>query len=107
MKSLLASLRGSDASRARVLARRVTRPKFALGQVVKDPYDELGVIDAIYADLEAAEDAGVVNDRHEWLRVQEIRPKTKPTEPWYSVILGEGNILCGERDLRRVAAKRG
>jgi hypothetical protein len=67
--------------------------------VVRERHGELGAIDAIYADLQAAEDAGVVSDQAAWLKVQEIRPKTRPTEPWYSVILASGNVLCGERDL--------
>jgi hypothetical protein len=106
MKSLLSGLRGPDLARARALAGRVTRARFALGQVVREPHGELGAIDAIYADLLAAEEAGVIDDGAAWLRMQEIRPRTGRRDPWYSVVLANGNALCGERDLRGVRASR-
>ncbi len=58
---------GSDASRARKLAARPRKPKFALGEVVIDPHGDIGAIDAIYADLLAVEEAGVIDDVKDWL----------------------------------------
>lgn len=90
------TFKGSDAARARALARKIKRPKFALGQVVID----LAAIDAIYADLQAAEDAGVIDDAKAWLRVQQKRPRTKANEVWYSLVFGHGAGLGGQRDLK-------
>ncbi len=98
-KSDLASLKGTDAKRARALAASVKKPKFALGQLVRDPHGEIGAIDAAYADLAAAEDAGVIDDAKDFLSAQEIRPKTPRTGVWYSLVLGHGSVLCGELDL--------
>lgn len=94
------TFKGLDASRARALAKKPKRPKFALGQVVIDPYGDIAAIDAIYADLQAAEDAGVIDDVKAWLREQDKRPRTKPNEVWYSVVFGHGAGLGGERDLK-------
>jgi hypothetical protein len=106
MKALLAGLRGGNMARVRALAGRRAKPRFALGQIVREPFGDIGAIDAIYADLEAAEDLGIVGNRKEWLRAQERRPVTKATETWYSVVLSEGACLVGEHDLRRVDAPR-
>lgn len=94
------TFKGSDASRARALARKPKRPKFALGQVVIDPYGDIAAIDAIYADLQAAEDAGVIDDAREWVRAQDKRPRTPASGIWYSLVFGHGAGLGGERDLK-------
>ena len=94
-------LTGSDAPRARALAKRPRAPKFKLGELVIDPYDDLGAIEAIYADMQAVEDAGLVNNVDDWLRRQEKKPKTKKSGIWYAVALGEGQGVFGELDLRR------
>jgi len=91
----------SDAARVRALAKNVRKPKFALGQPVVDPHDERGAVDAIYADLQSAEDAGVVDDAASFLKAQEKRPKSKKTDLWYSVVCETGGqVLVGEADLR-------
>lgn len=91
----------SDAARVRALAKNVRKPRFALGQLVVDPHGERGAIDAIYADLLAAEDAGVIDDAASFLKEQEKKPKSKKTDLWYSVICETGgNVLVGEADLR-------
>ena len=101
---LLREVRGPDASRVRELMTRSPKPLFCFGELVRDAHGEIGAIDAIYADLEAALDAGVIDD--DWLDEQQIRPRTKPSETWYSVVLGNGAVLCGERDLTRASAAR-
>src|SRR5690349_13690187 len=96
--------KGPNAARAKALAAKKRKPKFALGQVVQDPWGEIGAIDAIYADLSSAEDAGVIDDAKKWLAGLEKRPKTAATGVWYSVVQGEGAGLFGELDLRGVRA---
>src|SRR5688500_16945438 len=91
--------KGSNATRARALARSPRRPRFALGALVKDRYGEVGAISAAYADLEAAADGGAIDDPADWLKVQEQRPKTSRKGIWYTVVLGDGEVLCGEDDL--------
>lgn len=93
------SFKGTDAARARALARKIKRPKFGLGQVVIDVHGDVAAIDAIYADLRAAEDAGVIDSA--WLRTQQKRPRTPKTGIWYSLVFGHGAGLAGELDLRR------
>src|SRR5436190_14227302 len=95
------TFKGSDAGRARALARKPRRPKFALGQVVVDSYGDVAAIDAIYADIQAAEDAGVITDAREWLAAQEKRPRTPRSGIWYSLVFGHGTGLAGELDLVR------
>ena len=60
--------------------------------------DDVGVVDAIYADLQAAIDGQCVRD--DWYAALEIKPKSSPTDDlWYSIILPDGAILAGEKDL--------
>ncbi len=96
--------RGSDAARARALSRTPRRPKFGLGEVVIDAHGEIGAIDAIYADLQAVEDAGVIDDVGEWRRELESRPKTPARGIWYGLVYGHGAGIAGELDLRRAPA---
>ena len=98
------TFRGSDAGRARSLARRPRKPKFALGDVVIDVYGDIAAIDAVYADMQAVEDAGVIDDANRWLAAQEKRPKTPKSGIWYSLVFGHGAGVAGERDLRRAPA---
>jgi hypothetical protein len=95
---------GSDAARARTLARKPRKPKFALGDVVVDVYGDIAAIDAIYADLQAVEDAGVLNNAAEWLATQQKRPKTPKHGIWYSLVFGHGAGVGGERDLKKAPA---
>lgn len=71
-------------------------PQFRLGQRVSDR-DHVGVIDAIYANLDAA--IGVFIIPEDWYEMQEVPPKTPKTGFWYGVILEEGAALLGEDDL--------
>lgn len=95
---------GSDASRARALARKPRKPKFALGDVVIDPHGDIAAIDAIFADMAAVEDAGLVDDAAEWRAAQEKRPKTPTSGIWYSLVYGHGAGIGGERDLKLAPA---
>ena len=96
--------KGSDASRARAIAKMVRRPKFALGEVVVDAFGDIGAIDSIFADLRAVEDSGQITDVREWLRDLEIRPKTSVTGIWYGLVYGHGAGIAGELDIRRAPA---
>jgi hypothetical protein len=91
---------GSDAARAKALSRKPRAPKFALGAVVMDVYGDIAAIDGIYADLRAAEDAGIVEDAAAWLAEQEKKPKTPVTGIWYTLVFGHGAGLAGEKDLK-------
>ena len=92
---------GSDAARARALARKPRKPKFALGQVVIDPHGDIAAIDAIYADLQAVEDAGLVDDAQQWRAQLEKKPKTPSGGIWYSLVYGYGAGIGGESDLKK------
>lgn len=98
-RKLIVEVKGPDAARVKALSRRPRRAKYALGALVREPHGDVGAIDAIYADLQAAEEAGVIEDAAEWLAEQERRPRTSSAGIWYSVVLGSGNALVGERDL--------
>ena len=97
--------KGSNAARAKQLAAKRKKPKFALGQVVEDPYGDIGAIDAAFADLQSAEEAGIVDDADAWLKGLEKKPKTPRTGVWYSIVFGDGAGLCGELDLRPARKK--
>lgn len=92
---------GSDAARARALARKPRKPKFALGEVVIDRYGDIAAIDAIFADLQAVEDAGLVDDAAGWRAAQEKKPSTPNTGIWYSLVFGHGAGVGGEQDLKK------
>jgi hypothetical protein len=97
----------SDARRVAALSKKVVRSKFALGALVVDPHDEVGAVDAIYADLTAAEDAGIIDDPKSWLAEQEKKSKTPASGLWYSVVCRTGgNVLVGEKDLKAAKAKK-
>lgn len=100
-KPKLYKFRGSDATRARALARSPRRPKFGLGEVVVDPHGDIGAIDAIYADLQAVEDSGQIDNAAEWRRGLSIKPKTPISGIWYALVYGHGAGVAGELDLRR------
>jgi hypothetical protein len=93
---------GSDAPRARALAKTPRRPKFALGDVVQDVYGDIAAIDGVFADLRAVIDAGVIDD--DWIGRQEKRPKTPASGIWYSLVFGHGSGVAGERDLKKAPA---
>lgn len=96
-------LKGRDATRVRQLARNPKVPKYALGQVVLEPrFGFLGAIDAIYADLDAAVDAKVIPNAKEFLDFFEHRPRTPKNGIWYTVVIGDGAELCGEKDIAPV-----
>lgn len=71
-------------------------PKFRLGQEVSGR-GYVGVIDAVYANLNAAVDSLIIPEG--WYEMQEVPPKTPKTGFWYSVILKEGAVLLGEEDI--------
>jgi len=89
----------SNAVRVRQLSKRPVRPRFALGAKVKEPDGGIGAIDAAFADLEAAIDAGVVDE--DWFAGLDDRPRTPKSGVWYSVVLPDGAILAGELDLTK------
>ena len=93
--------RGSDAARARALAKTPRKPKFALGDVLLDAFGDIGAVEAIYADIRAAADAGLIDDVDNWLRRLEVRPKTPKSGIWYALAYGHGQGLAGELDLKR------
>jgi len=67
---------------------------------VIDQHGDHGAIDAIYADLVAVADAGLI-ELPDWLTRQEIKPQTPRTGIWYSLVYGEGTGVAGELDLKR------
>jgi hypothetical protein len=86
--------------RVRELASRRRRPKFELGQLVREPHGSVGAIDKIFADFES-----VLDDLcfpHDWYELQERRPRTPKSGVWYGVILEDGAVLVGEDDLAEV-----
>ena len=95
---------GSDAPRARALSRRVRKPRFGLGEVMRDGYGDIGAIDGIYADLRAVEDVGLIDDASAWRTAQDKRPKTPANGIWYSLVFGHGAGVAGEQDLVKAPA---
>jgi hypothetical protein len=82
------------------LTRTARKPRFALGAHVVDWSNEPGAVTAVYVDLDAAQDAGVVGKG--WLAGLSKVPTTKSSDHWYSVLCESGGeILVGELDLRR------
>lgn len=71
--------------------------RFGLGQRVRDGHGFVGTIDAVFVNLKAAIDCGIVN--REWLSQQEPRPKTPSSGIWYSIIGRRGAVLGGEKDI--------
>lgn len=71
-------------------------PKFWPGQRVRGR-GHVGVIDSIYANLNAAIGALIIPEG--WYELQEVKPNTSKSGFWYGVILVEGAVLLGERDL--------
>ena len=67
-----------------------------------EPRGGVGVIDACFADLRAAEECHVIDSATFWLASQEKTPKTQPSDIWYSVVLDTGAVLVGEQDLELV-----
>jgi len=86
-----------------LLARGRRVPKFPIGARVREPHGDVGVVDKVFADLEAAFDAhfsgfeAVKPD--DWYLAQSIPPRTLKTGIWYGVILDDGSVLVGEDDL--------
>lgn len=93
---------GSDAARARALAKTPRRPKFKLGDVVIDVYGDIAAIDGVFADLRAVKDAGMIDS--DWIGRQSIKPKTPASGIWYSLVFGHGAGVAGERDLKKAPA---
>lgn len=98
------TFKGSDAARARALAKARRTPKFTIGEVVLDAFGDIGAIDGIYADLRAVEEAGVIGDAAEWRRGLDVKPRTPVTGIHYSLVYGHGTGIAGERDLKRAPA---
>lgn len=97
---------GLNSKRVEELTARVRVPKFKLGQLVREPHGNVGVVDAIFADLYAESDKScqlrsAVNN---WYAIQSIKPKTPKEGVWYSVILHDGAVLAGEDDLVEVVS---
>jgi hypothetical protein len=95
------TFRGSDAARARALAKRTRRPKFAFGDVVIDAWGDIAAIEAIYADLQSVEDAGILGDAAAWKRGLSKKAKTPNGGLWYVLAYGHGQGVAGEDDLAR------
>ena len=101
----------TNTDRARSLAARVREPKFMLGSTVREPYGEVGVVDKVFADLDAAFDSGELGclSPERWYEAQRVQPKTPTSGVWYGVILYDhadrgdgvtgGSVLVGEDDL--------
>jgi hypothetical protein len=90
----------SNADRVNYLARRVREPQFRLGQLVREPHGEIGVVDKIFADLDAAFDTlHYPGQPDSWYAQQRRRPHTAKDGVWYGVLLNEGSCLVGEKDL--------
>lgn len=93
----------NNTDRAKLLASRRRVSKFALGDTVREPHGSVGVIDKIFADIDAAFDSGEISGN--WYEIQSIRPKTPKDGHWYGVILYDkpdgsgGAVLAGEDDL--------
>ena len=83
----------------RALARGA--PRFQIGDRIVEPaYGCVGVVDAIFADLEAAIDKHAIMPG--WYEVQAKPPKSTKLDYWYSVILEDGGaLLVGEWDATR------
>jgi hypothetical protein len=94
----------SRKQRACDLLRRRRVSRFAPGDRVQCPDGATGVIDSIYADLYAAEDAFIIPDALKWFSDLEDTPKTPPNGQWYGLLLEdeEGSVLMGEFDLEVV-----
>jgi hypothetical protein len=75
-------------------------PKYRPGQKIVEPYGEAGVIDVVYADLEAAIDAFVIKEG--WYETQEKKPKTPKSGIFYGVVISYGACLVGEDDLKEL-----
>ena len=95
---------GSDAARARALAGKPRKPKFALGEVVLDAFGDIGAVEAIYADMRAVEDAGLVSDAAEWRKRLAVKAKTSNSGIFYAIACGEGQGVAGEDDLKKAPA---
>ncbi|MDP2343982.1 MAG: hypothetical protein Q8O67_23695 [Deltaproteobacteria bacterium] len=98
----------SNARRVQELAINARKPRFALGATVVDMWNERGAVTAVYVDLDAAVDAGVVGKG--WLAGLTKAPTTPATGHWYAVLCDSGgDVLAGELDLhpapKRMAAQ--
>lgn len=92
--------REEDRERKRRLLAMTARqrtPIYRLGERVSHR-GECGRVDAVYIDLQAAQDHFLVP--RDWLDRQEVKPTSSPESPWYSVVLESGGAaLYGEDDL--------
>jgi hypothetical protein len=84
----------------RELASRRRRPKFELGQLVREPHGSVGAVDKVFADFESVLDDPCMPTN--WYELQARRPTTPKSGIWYSVILEDGAVLVGEDDLAEV-----
>jgi len=93
----------TNTERCNQLATRIRAPKFKLGELVRDPHAQVGRIDAIFADYQAALDGFHVPKG--WYEGLAKRPKTSKEGCWYAVVLiPEGAVLVGEDDLEPTAS---
>jgi heat shock protein HspQ len=74
-------------------------PKYTFGQTLEGQHGFVGRVDAMYADLYAAQDCFAVPEG--WWDQLEKRPSTKD-QIFYSLIAmdGEGAVLAGEAEAR-------
>lgn len=93
-------VRKTNPERIKELASHPRKPRFLLGALVREPHGSVGAVTDIYADLEAAQDAGMIDD--EWYGAQSIKPRTPKSGIWYGVIIPDGAVLAGEEDLVEV-----
>ena len=92
----------TNAERMKYLASHRRAPKFAMGALVRDRHGRVGVVDTIFADIDAAIDKGHVGD--DWYDLQTLRSRTPKTGIWYAVILVDGAVFAGEDDLVEMAS---
>ncbi len=93
-----------NVARIRALSWRKRAPRYALGQLVREPHGQVGAVDCIFADLEAVEQSSIILDVGRWYEKLSIRPKTLKSGIWYSVVLPGGACVVGEDDLTEAGA---
>lgn len=93
----------TNVERCNQLATRIRAPKFKLGELVREPHGQLGRVDAIFADYQAALDGRSVPKG--WYEGLAKKPKTPKEGCWYCVVLTPaGAVLVGEDDLEHVTS---
>jgi len=100
----------TNTERCHQISSRRSKQMFAIGALVREPHGDMGVVDKVFADLEAAFDAGETGEMtpERWYAMQSKPPKTPKDGIWYGVILYDkldgsgGTVLAGQDDLTLV-----